>query len=130
MTNQYSAIESQSDIRFLEEPAPSLVISLDHVSAGVDILLGSPPCEGHSSSNNATRRADPRNMYYAAMPALAVALDAKVVVIENVPGIEHDRRRILDHAKGLFAHGRYFVNERIVSAVEVGLPKLGSGMSL
>ena len=122
VTNQYSAIESQADIRFLEEPRV-LSDQLRSCVGRVDILLGSPPCEGHSSSNNATRRADPRNMYYAAMPALAVALDAKVVVIENVPGIEHDRRHILDHAKGLFANRRYFVDERIVSAVEFGLPQ-------
>ena len=122
VTNQYSAVESQSDIRFLEEPRV-LRDELKSCIGRVDILLGSPPCEGHSNSNNATRRADPRNMYYAAMPALAVALDAKVVVIENVPGIEHDRRRILNHAKGLFADVRYFVDERVVSAVELGLPQ-------
>ena len=122
VTNQYSAVDSQSDIRFLEEPR-LLSDQLRACVGKVDILLGSPPCEGHSNSNNATRRSDPRNMYYTVMPALAVALDAKVVVIENVPGIEHDRRQILDHAKGLFAHGRYLVDEKIVNAVELGLPQ-------
>ena len=122
VTNQYSAVDSKSEIRFLEEPR-LLSSQLRPCAGKVDILLGSPPCEGHSNSNNATRRADPRNMYYAVMPALAVALDAKVVVIENVPGIEHDRRHILDQAKGLFADGRYLVDERIVNAVELGLPQ-------
>ena len=122
VTNQYSAIDSQSEIRFVEKPRP-LNDQLKACVGKVDILLGSPPCEGHSNSNNATRRADPRNMYYAVMPALAIALGAKVVVIENVPGIEHDRRRILDHTKGLFADGRYFVDEKIVSAVDLGLPQ-------
>ena len=122
VTNQYAAVDSKSDIRFLEEP--SLLSDQLRACVGkIDILLGSPPCEGHSNSNNATRRADPRNMYYVVMPALAVALDAKVVVIENVPGIEHDRRQILDHAKGLFADGHYLVDERIVNAVELGLPQ-------
>ena len=122
VTNQYSAVDSQSDIRFLEEPR-LLSDQLRACVGKVDILLGSPPCEGHSNSNNATRRSDPRNMYYTVMPALAVALDAKVVVIENVPGIEHDRRQILNHAKGLFADGHYLVDERIVNAVELGLPQ-------
>ena len=122
VTNQYAAVDSKSDIRFLEEP--NLLSDQLRACVGkIDILLGSPPCEGHSNSNNATRRADPRNMYYVVMPALAVALDAKVVVIENVPGIEHDRRQILDHAKGLFAHSRYLVDEKIVNAVELGLPQ-------
>ena len=122
VTNQYSAVDSQSDIRFLEGPR-LLSDQLRACVGKVDILLGSPPCEGHSNSNNATRRSDPRNMYYTVMPALAVALDAKVVVIENVPGIEHDRRQILDHAKGLFADGHYLVDEKIVNAVELGLPQ-------
>ena len=122
VTSQYSAVDSQSDVRFLEQPR-LLSDQLKACVGRVDLLLGSPPCEGHSNSNNATRRADPRNMYYAVMPALAVALDAKVVVIENVPGIEHDRRRILDHARGLLADGRYLVDEKIVNAVELGLPQ-------
>ena len=122
VTNQYSAVDSMSQIRFLEKPR-LLSDQLKACVGMVDILIGSPPCEGHSSSNNATRRADPRNMYYAVMPALAVALDAKVVVIENVPGIEHDHRQILDHAKGLFADEKYQVNDQIVSAVELGIPQ-------
>ena len=122
VTNQYSAVDSKSEIRFLEQPR-LLSDQLRACVGKVDILLGSPPCEGHSNSNNATRRADPRNMYYAIMPALAVALGAEVVVIENVPGIEHDRRHILDHARGLFADGRYLVDEKIINAVDLGLPQ-------
>ena len=122
VTNQYSAVGLQPDIKFLEEPRP-LSDQLKACIGKIDILLGSPPCEGHSNSNNSTRRADPRNMYYAVMPALAVVLDARAVVIENVPGIEHDRRQILDHAKGLFAHGRYLMDERIINAVDIGLPQ-------
>ena len=122
VTVQYSADESAAGIRFLADPRP-LTGQLEACVGKVDLLLGSPPCEGHSNSNNATRRSDPRNMYYAVMPALAVALDAKVVVIENVPGIEHDRRQILSHAKGLFAQKGYLVDDMIVNAVALGLPQ-------
>ena len=122
VSNHYSTKESDSECRFLETPRP-LTDQLKACVGKVDILLGSPPCEGHSNSNNATRRADPRNMYYAVMPALAVALGAKVVIIENVPGIAYDRRQILSQAKGLFAHSGYMVNERIVNALELGLPQ-------
>lgn len=122
VTVQYSADESAVGIRFLDDPRP-LTSQIEACVGKVDLLLGSPPCEGHSNSNNATRRSDPRNMYYAVMPALAVALDAKVVVIENVPGIEHDRRQILTHAKGLFAHRGYEVDDMVVNAVALGLPQ-------
>ena len=89
----------------------------------VDILLGGPPCEGHSTANNHTRRSDARNIYYVAMPALAVALGAGCVVVENVPGIQHDHRQVLNEAKGLFESSGYFVDDGIVDAVALGLPQ-------
>ena len=122
VTSHYSVNMSESEFRFLEDPH-LLTDELRACIGNVDILLGSPPCEGHSSSNNATRRSDPRNMYYAVMPALAVALGAKAVIVENVPGIAYDRRSVLSHAKGLFNYAGYLVDERIVNAIEVGLPQ-------
>ena len=89
----------------------------------VDILLGGPPCEGHSSSNNRTRRADPRNKYYIAMPALAVALGAEAVIVENVPGIQHDKTNVLEQAKKLFESEGWMVSEDIANAVALGLPQ-------
>lgn len=89
----------------------------------LDILLGGPPCEGHSTSNNVSRRSDPRNMYYVAMPALAVALKAKTVIVENVPGIRHDRRQILEEAKALFSSRGYYVDEAVIDATHLGLPQ-------
>lgn len=89
----------------------------------VDILLGGPPCEGHSTANNHTLRSDARNVYYVAMPALAVALEAGCVVVENVPGIQHDHRQVLNEAKGLFESSGYFIDDGIVDAVKLGLPQ-------
>ena len=122
VTNHYDVNGSTLEFKFLDAPRP-LTDQLKACVGRVDILLGSPPCEGHSNSNNATRRADPRNMYYVVMPALAVALDAEVVVIENVPGIAYDRRQILLHAKGLFNDAGYLVDERVVNVLELGLPQ-------
>lgn len=124
VANQYAALDSRLEVRFLEEPR----LFSDQLRACVgmvDILLGGPPCEGHSNSNsnNITRRSDPRNMYYVVMPTLAIALDAKVVVVENVPGVRHDRRQILEHAKGLFASGGYSVDEQTVNVLQLGLPQ-------
>jgi len=49
-----------------------------------DLLLAGPPCEGHSNLNNHTRRRDPRNLLMLDAVALAIALEAPAVVIENV----------------------------------------------
>ena len=89
----------------------------------VDILLGGPPCEGHSTSNNVTRRNDPRNRYYVAMPAIAVALGAKAVIVENVPGVRHDERNVLDSARNLFETSGYQVDEMVVDSITLGLPQ-------
>lgn len=65
-------------------------------SAGpIDILLGGPPCQGHSNLNNHTRRRDPKNALYRRMGRVAEVLNPKLVVIENVPGVRHDKRDVL-----------------------------------
>ena len=89
----------------------------------VDVLLGAPPCEGHSTSNNNTRHTDPRNMYYVSMPFLAIALDAPIVVIENVIGIKHDRLNVYLHTIDLFRQAGYETSELIVDATKLGLPQ-------
>ena len=104
-------------------PPKLLTNELEASKEGVDILLGGPPCEGHSTSNNITRRNDPRNKYYVVMPAIAVALNAKVVIVENVPGVRNDERSVLSSARELFHTSGYQVDEAIVDAVSLGLPQ-------
>lgn len=93
------------------------------INGKVDLLLGGPPCEGHSTSNNVTRRTDSRNKYYVVMPALAVALGAKAVIVENVPGVQHDHRNVLRNAKELFESSGYQVDDAVVDTMALGLPQ-------
>ena len=118
ITKSYSTRRSQPV--FIDAPR-LLTEELQATKGRVDILLGGPPCEGHSNSNNLTRRDDPRNKYYIVMPALAVALDAKAVIVENVPGVLHDNRGVLDTAKGLFETNGYHVDELVVDSICLGL---------
>lgn len=120
VTTSYSARMSRTE--FVGEPSV-LTAELSGASGRIDLLLGGPPCEGHSTSNNLTRRSDPRNAYYVLMPALAVALGAKAVVVENVPGIEHDSRGILEQSKALFESVGYHIDESVVKAIDLGLPQ-------
>ena len=104
--------------------APRIVSDDMRAAIGeVDILLGGPPCEGHSTSNNVSRRNDPRNRYYIVMPAMAVALGAKAAIVENVPGVRHDHKSVLETSVELFESAGYRVSESVIDATELGLPQ-------
>ena len=113
---------STKNLRSTFTSSPAIVNEELQASQGkVDLLLGGPPCEGHSNSNNVTRRNDPRNRYYVLMPALAVALGAKAVIVENVPGVQHDDRGVLQSAKDLFVTSGYHVSDTIFDGISLGL---------
>ena len=50
-------------------------------------------------------------------------MEAKAVVIENVPGIVHDSGRILQHTVSLFRQNGYLVDEEVIEATDLGLPQ-------
>jgi DNA (cytosine-5)-methyltransferase 1 len=87
----------------------------------VDLFLAGPPCQGHSNLNNKTRREDPRNLLYITATALAIALRAPLIVIENVPDVLSDRSDVVSVAKALLsASGYTFVDSGVVAAHEIG----------
>ncbi len=123
VTTRYK-VTTDGDAEFLKgDEVQILAPELETAIGRVDILLGAPPCGGHSTSNNNTRHTDPRNMYYVAMPFLAIALEAPVVVIENVIGIRHDRLNVYRHTIDLFQQAGYETSESIVDATTLGLPQ-------
>lgn len=89
----------------------------------VDLLIGGPPCQGHSTLNNRTRSDDPKNQLFLTMPAIAVALDVPAVVIENVPNVVNDSKQVVRIARELFEGHGYQVEERVVNAHELGWPQ-------
>ena len=58
----------------------------------VDVLVGGPPCQGHSDFNNRTRHADDKNELYGSMVRAAEVLEPQHILIENVPGALNDKR--------------------------------------
>ena len=108
--------------RFVDNPR---ILDSTLMAAGgkVDILLGGPPCEGHSNFNNRSRRNDPRNLLYLVIPAVAMVLQPKVVIIENVPGIVHDKRGVVQTARRLFESAGYVVEEGVADALRLGVPQ-------
>lgn len=92
-------------------------------TAGVDLVMAGPPCEGHSNLNNHTRRDDPRNHLYLAVSAFAVAVRARMVLIENVPAVQKDRGGVVDDAVELLQSEGYRVAAGVLAADAMGWPQ-------
>lgn len=90
------------------------------LKGSVDLILAGPPCQGHSSLNNHSRHEDPKNLLYLTVPAAAVALDVKHVVIENVPNVVADRHGVVHTTLGLLRDAGYRVSYGVVAADQVG----------
>ena len=56
------------------------------------------------------------------MPSAAVALQARTGIVENVPGIIHDRRGVVQTARRLFQNAGYLVEEKAVDVLRLGVP--------
>lgn len=89
----------------------------------VSILVGGPPCQGHSDLNNHTRRRDDRNGLYARMARAAIVLRPQAVIVENVPQVAHDRGGVVDLTKNALVRAGYMVCERVIDLRRVGVPQ-------
>lgn len=105
---------------FIENP----VIRDSHLAQFVgkcDLIVGGPPCQGHSTLNNRTRGYDPRNLLYFVMPATAIALKAPMVIIENVASIRYATENVVDLSRILLESHGYRVQEIILNASDFGV---------
>lgn len=89
----------------------------------VDLLVAGPPCQGHSDLNNSTRRNDPRNQLYLRVVRACQVLRPRVVIIENVPAVLHDRGKVVEVAKACFQASDYHVSDGCVQLGNFGLPQ-------
>lgn len=89
----------------------------------VDVLVGGPPCQGHSNLNNHTRRNDPKNRLYLRMARAAEVLRPRVVLIENVPAVLHDSENVVETAVAELERMGYRVGHRVVKLVTFGVPQ-------
>jgi len=87
----------------------------------VDILVGGPPCQGHSDLNNHTRRNDPKNELYWKMARAAEVLKPKVVLIENVPGARHDKTGVVLRTEEALSSLGYHLQRISLNAVDFGV---------
>ena len=86
----------------------------------VDLLVGGPPCQGHSSLNNHTRGDDPKNDLYARMARAAEVLQPAFVLIENVPSVRRDKQGVVAKVVAHLAED-YAVADRVLDLCKLSL---------
>ena len=90
----------------------------------IDLLVGGPPCQGNSDLNNHTRREDPKNDLYFRMARCAEVMEPDHVLIENVPGVRHDKNNVVGRtADRLLALG-YRVSSGVLEGTRLGVPQM------
>nr|WP_267129630.1 DNA cytosine methyltransferase [Xanthomonas campestris] len=90
---------------------------------GLDVLLAGPPCQGHSSLNNSTRRNDPRNELYLSPVDFAVRNSPRLVIIENVPSVVHASQDVVNRAISQLTASGYGCAQITVDISNFGVPQ-------
>lgn len=128
--NFASALKAErADVRTRFDRVPGQKLSASELKTQeeigrVDILVGGPPCQGHSDLNNHTRRRDEKNELYMVMVRAAEVLNPTYVLIENVQGIRRDHGDVLARAT-LWLKDRlgYSVEHQLVRMIDIGVPQ-------
>lgn len=90
----------------------------------VDVLVGGPPCQGHSDLNNWTRRDDPKNALYLRMGRAAEVLEPKLLLIENVPAVRHDKSDVVTTTENRLRDLGYEVAHETLPLLALGVAQV------
>ncbi len=105
------------DIRRVQ--APALAQRLAESGRPVDLLTACPPCQPFSTLGSGDA-ADPRNRLVSSVLRFATALRPRAIVLENVPGLQHEPR----FTALLGSLGRdYRIATHVVDAADFGVPQ-------
>ncbi len=89
----------------------------------IDLVTGCPPCQGFSKLTYKYRREDPRNGLVIEMARLIEELKPKIVMMENVPGIDTRGKTILDRFIERLKVNGYVINRGILQMADFGVPQ-------
>jgi DNA (cytosine-5)-methyltransferase 1 len=112
------AVTIHGDIR-----RPSVRSRVLSAAAGVQIVVGGPPCQAFSQVRNHDRLiADPRNALYREFVRIVAKLEPIAFVMENVPGLEQmgAKQQVLGD---LALKGAYRVCAQMLDAADFGVPQ-------
>lgn len=96
----------------------------------VDVVVAGPPCQGNSDLNNHTRRDDPKNLLYLRAVRCIEILRPKSIIIENVPGVLHEKHGVLQTAIEHLTKIGYSVDYGVIPMRKVGVPQMRKRMVL
>ncbi|MBM7817780.1 DNA (cytosine-5)-methyltransferase 1 [Cellulosimicrobium cellulans] len=119
---QVASVESYFDGALGAKPTVTELKTRKQVG-DVDLLIGGPPCQGHSNLNNRTRRDDPKNRLYLRMARAAEVLRPRVMVVENVPAVVHDSQQVVARTRTHLERLGYKVAATRVELVRLGIPQ-------
>src|SRR5690606_14796004 len=89
----------------------------------IDVVVGGPPCQGHSNLNNHTRGDDPKNRLYERMARFVELVRPTHVIVENVPQVLRDRTGSVSRTlRSLEAEG-YYVDHDVIEMASLGVPQ-------
>jgi DNA (cytosine-5)-methyltransferase 1 len=96
---------------------------LVELAGRIDLLLGGPPCQGHSDLNNHTRRIDAKNQLYERMARFAELVRPMHLIIENVPAVLRDKRNVVNATVEALRKVGYNLGHGIVELSSLGVPQ-------
>jgi DNA (cytosine-5)-methyltransferase 1 len=102
--------------------AADLLKAADVQHGAVDVIAGGPPCQGFSVIGKRDS-ADNRNQLIVDFFRIVAALEPRVFILENVPGVLHPRfSGILENALGLVKRKYSILEPQKITAFQVGAP--------
>lgn len=88
----------------------------------IDVIVGGPPCQGFSAQRPAMARSDPRNELVFEFVRVVSAIEPRIFVMENVPGILSPRNTsVVAELQRRFYGCGYDVRHRVLDAVDFGV---------
>lgn len=103
------------------EPLSASELQLKKKLGHIDLVIGGPPCQGHSDFNNHTRNADPKNALYLKMARFSEVVNPNHVIIENVPGIQRDKSKSAEKTWKILEKLGYKVDSGVIDASHLGV---------
>ena len=96
-------------------------VTLSRSVTDVDLVVGGPPCQGHSNLNNHTRRNDPKNGLYFKVARFAKLFSPKHIIVENVPAVVRDHSAVVHRTTEALCALGYSVESGLVDMQRIGV---------